>query len=112
MQNEVGLDGIVYSTQGQATLNAVTDVISESAWWFIIVYCFFTVGSVKFLQLFVIFVGEELTAFGFETGEYEKTLRSTVVLNNALHLVELQDYVPDFYQPLLSNVVSTRDRVF
>ena len=74
MQNEVGLDGIVYSTQGQATLNAVTDVISESAWWFIIVYCFFTVGSVKFLQLFVIFVGEELTAFGFETGEYEKTL--------------------------------------
>jgi len=43
----VGVDGNVYSTHGQATLTAVTDVI-QSVWWFIIVYCFFTVSSVKF----------------------------------------------------------------
>jgi len=45
----------------QAVLTAVTD---ESV-WFTIVYCFFTVDSMKYLQLsFVIFVGEELTVFG------------------------------------------------
>jgi len=32
--------------QGQAALTAVTGVIKESA-WFIIVSCFFTVGSVN-----------------------------------------------------------------
>jgi len=38
-------------------LISVTGVIGQSV-WSIIVYCFFTVGSVKFLQLlFVIFVG-------------------------------------------------------
>jgi len=46
---EVGLDGNVYHTQGQAALTAVTDVIKDSV-WFIIIDCFFTVGSVKFLQ--------------------------------------------------------------
>ena len=46
----VGLDGNVYSAQGQASLTAMTDVIKE-AFWFLIVYCFFTVGGVKFLQL-------------------------------------------------------------
>ena len=51
--------------QVQAALNAVTDITKESV-WFIIIYCFFTVGTVKFLQLsFVIFVGEELAEFGF-----------------------------------------------
>jgi len=50
--------------QVKASLNAVTDILKESV-WFIIIYCFFTVGSVKFLQLsFVIFVGEELTELG------------------------------------------------
>ena len=43
--------------QVQGALTAVTDVIKESV-WFILVYCFFTVGSEKFLQLsFAIFVG-------------------------------------------------------
>jgi len=51
--------------QMQASLTEVANVIKESV-WFIIVYCSFTVGSVKFLQLsFVIFVGESLTVFGF-----------------------------------------------
>jgi len=36
--------------QVQAALNAVTDITKESV-WFIIIYCFFTVGTVKFLQL-------------------------------------------------------------
>jgi len=36
--------------QVQAALTAVTDIIKESV-WFIIVYCFFIVGSMKFLQL-------------------------------------------------------------
>jgi len=63
--------------QVQAALTAVTDVIKESV-WFIIVYCFFTAGSAKFLQLsFVIFVGEELTVFWFVRGGCEKTLRTT-----------------------------------
>ena len=60
-----------------AALIAVTDVIKESV-WFIIVHCFFTVGSVTILQLsFVSFVGEELTVFGFVREECEKTLRTT-----------------------------------
>jgi len=41
--------------------------------WLIIVYCFFTEGSVRFLQLsFVIFVGEEVTVFEFAREECEK----------------------------------------
>jgi len=45
--------------------------------WFIIVYCFFTVGSVKCLQLlFVIFVGEELTVLGFVREECEKNFKN------------------------------------
>jgi len=51
--------------QVKAASTAVTDVIKEFV-WFIIVYCFFTVGSVKFLHLsFAFFVGEELTVIGF-----------------------------------------------
>jgi len=47
----------------------VADVVKESV-WFIIIYCFFTVGSVKFLQFifFVIIVGEEVTVFEFVRG--------------------------------------------
>ena len=73
LHNEIGLDRNVCSAQGQAALNAVTDVTKESV-WFIIVYCFFTVSSVKYLQLsfFVIVVGEEFALFGFVRGEYEK----------------------------------------
>jgi len=42
------LSGINRSNlQIQAALTAVTDVITESV-WFIMVYCFLTVGSVKF----------------------------------------------------------------
>jgi len=33
--------------QVQTVLNAVTDITKESV-WFIIIYCFFTVGTVKF----------------------------------------------------------------
>jgi len=56
--------------QVQAALTAVTV-------WFIIVYCFFTAGSAKFLQLsFVIFVGEELAVFWFEKGECEKNFEN------------------------------------
>ena len=66
--------------QVQAALTAMTDVIKESV-WFVFVYCFFIVGSVKILQWqFVIFVGEELTVFGFVREEYEKTLRTTGLL--------------------------------
>jgi len=50
----------------------VTGVLNQSV-WLIIVCCFFTVGSVKFLQFFfVIFVGEEWTVFVFVRREYEK----------------------------------------
>jgi len=45
--------------------------------WFIIVYCFFTVGSVKYLRLsFVILLGEELTVFGFVREECEKNFKN------------------------------------
>jgi len=55
----------------------VTDIIKESV-WFVIICCFFTVGGAKFLQLsFVIFVGEELTEFGFVGRNVKKTLRTT-----------------------------------
>jgi len=37
LHNEVGLGGNLYSTQGQAALIAVTDVIKETV-WFINVY--------------------------------------------------------------------------
>jgi len=57
----------------------VTDIINESV-WFVIICCFFTVGSAKFSQLpFVIFVGEELTEFGFVSEGCKKTLRTTTV---------------------------------
>jgi len=47
--------------QVEAALTAATDVIKEPV-WFIIIHCLFTAGSVEFLalQLFVIFVEEEL----------------------------------------------------
>ena len=62
--------------QVQAASIAVTDVIKESV-WFIIVYSFFTVGSVEFLQLsFMNFVGEELTVFGFLREECEKNFEN------------------------------------
>jgi len=62
--------------QVQTVLNAVTDITKESV-WFIIIYCFFTVGTVKFLQLsFVIFVGEELAEFGFVREECEKNFEN------------------------------------
>jgi len=62
--------------QVQATLTAVTDVIKEPV-WFIIVYCFFAVCSVEFLQLlFVVFVGEELTVFRFARLECEKNFEN------------------------------------
>ena len=69
----MGLTGSNHSNLPvQAALTAVTDIIKESV-WFIILYCFFTVGRAKFLQLsFVIFVGEELTEIGFVKGECEK----------------------------------------
>ena len=51
LHNDVGLDGNAYVKQGQAALTAVTDVIKESV-WFIIVYCFFTVGSVTYTQIY------------------------------------------------------------
>jgi len=73
--------------QVQAALTAVTDAKKESV-WFIIVYCFFTAGSAKFLQLsFVIFFGEELTVFWFVKGECEKNLRTTG-LGNCLSITE------------------------
>jgi len=54
----------------------VIDVREESV-WFIIVYCIFTPGSMKFLQLsFVIFVGVELTVFGFVGEECEKNFEN------------------------------------
>jgi len=43
-------NGNVCSTPAQVALTAVTDVIKESV-LFIFIYCFFKVGSVKFLQL-------------------------------------------------------------
>jgi len=60
----------------QAALTALTDVMKDSV-WFIIVYCFFTVGSVKYLRLsFVILLGEELTVFGFVREECEKNFKN------------------------------------
>jgi len=54
----------------------VTDITKESV-WFIIIYCFFTAGTVKFLQLsFVIFAGEELAEFGFVREECEKNFEN------------------------------------
>jgi len=58
--------------QVQAAVTAVTAIIKEYV-CFIVVYCFFTVGSAKFLQLsFAIFLGEELAEFGFAREECEK----------------------------------------
>jgi len=62
--------------QVQAALTAETVIINESV-WFIDVYCFFTAGSVKFLQLsFVILVGEELAEFRFVREECEKNFEN------------------------------------
>jgi len=62
--------------QVQAALIAVTDIMKESV-WFIIDYFFFTVSSVKYLQLsFGIFVGEELIEFGFVREECEKNFEN------------------------------------
>jgi len=55
----------------------VTILQKNLFFWFIIVYCFFTVGSVKLLQLsYVIFFGEELTQFGFVREECEKNFEN------------------------------------
>jgi len=43
---------------------------------FIIVYCFFTLRSLKSVHFLVIFMGEELTAFGFVSEEYEKNFEN------------------------------------
>jgi len=68
------LSGRNNNLQVQAALNAVTNITKEAV-WFIIVYCCFTAGSAKLLQLsFVIFVGEELTEFGSVREEFEKKL--------------------------------------
>ena len=65
--------------QAQAALNAVTNITKESV-CFIIIYCFFTVGTVKFLQLsFVIFVEEEFAEFGFVREECEKNFENHCV---------------------------------
>jgi len=62
--------------QVKAALNAVTDITKESV-WFIIICCFFTVRTEKFLQLsFVIFVGEESAEFGFVREECEKNFEN------------------------------------
>jgi len=56
-------------------LIAVTDVVKESVWF---KHLEPYPGSVKFWKTFiVIFVGEELTVFGFVKEEYEKSLRTT-----------------------------------
>ena len=47
-QPSFAVDGKVCSTQGQAALTAVTDV--GRVCWFIMVYCFFIIGSVKFFN--------------------------------------------------------------
>jgi len=70
------LSGSKRKLQVQAALTVVIDVIKESV-WFIIVYCFFPGGGVKFLQLsFVIVFGEEVTAFGFVREECEKNFEN------------------------------------
>jgi len=49
--------------QVQAALTAVTDDIKETV-WFIIIYCFLTVGSVKFCNyLFQSFPWGEIDSF-------------------------------------------------
>jgi len=66
------LSGSNNNLQVQAALNAVTGIIKEAV-WFITVYCCFTVGGVKLLQLSsVIFAGEELTKLGFVREELTK----------------------------------------
>jgi len=62
--------------QVQVASTAVADVIIRAV-WFTIMYCFFTVGSVKILQIsFVTFVGEELTVFGYIREECEKNFEN------------------------------------
>jgi len=59
--------------QVQAALTAITDVIKESVWFVFV--CFSII--VKFSQLsLVIFVGEELTVFGFVREECEKNFEN------------------------------------
>jgi len=64
----------------------MTDIIKESL-WFINVCCFFTVGSVIFLQLlFVIFVGKELAEIGFVRGKCEKNFENHCVSHFSLYV--------------------------
>jgi len=66
--------------QVQGALTAITDVIKESV-WFIFVYLSFIV---KFSQLsLVVFVGEELTLFGFVREECEKNFENHCCFNHA-----------------------------
>ena len=59
--------------QVQAALTAIADVIKESVWFIFV--CFSII--VKFSQLsLVIFVGEELTVFGFVREECEKNFEN------------------------------------
>ena len=61
--------------QVQAALNAVTDITKESV-WFIIIYCFFTVDTVKVLQYRLWYLLEELAEFGFVREECEKNFEN------------------------------------
>jgi len=80
LHHQVGLDGRVHSTQGHAALTAVTDIKKESV-WFVIVYCFCTAGSVKFLRLSFLwfFWGRNWQCLGLQVGNGKKTLRTTAL---------------------------------
>jgi len=67
------------ATLSISCLTAVTDVIKESV-WFLIVFCFFTVGSVKFLQVsFVIWslLGRNSQCLDLQGRNVKKSLIST-----------------------------------
>jgi len=75
LQNDFGLDGNVYSTQGQAALTAVTDVIRVC----LVHRCLFLLSrwcEIFAIIFFVIFVGEEFTVFGFVKEEYKKNFEN------------------------------------
>jgi len=82
--------------QVQATLTAVTDLIKKSV-WFMIVYCFFTVCSVEFLHLFVIFVGEELTVFRFAWKEFEKNFENHCFRQFGMRMLVLSAILRGFF---------------
>ena len=69
--NEVGLDGNVYNTQGQAVLTAVTDVNKRvcivSSKWVAWNFCNY---------LFLWFLWGRIDNFGFVKGEYEKNFEN------------------------------------